>query len=81
MTKPELSTSEEVIDALGGLDAVMTLTGAGYKRTSNWKAFGVFPSKFYVVMTEALRDSGKRAPASLWKMAEPVSDAARGKAA
>ena len=64
----ELSTTGEVIDALGGVPAVSELTGSTYKAVFNWKGFDNFPSKTYLVMTGALASKGKTAPASLWGM-------------
>jgi hypothetical protein len=64
----ELSTTDDVIDALGGIPAVMELTGSTYKAVFNWKGFSSFPSKTYLVMTDALVALGKTAPASLWGM-------------
>jgi hypothetical protein len=55
MTAWELSTAEEMIDALGSRDAVMALTGAACKHASNWKAFGVSLSKFYLMMADELQ--------------------------
>jgi hypothetical protein len=48
-----------------------------YKATANWKSFGQFPARTFVVMTQALQRRGKHAPAALWGMVEP----ARGEAA
>jgi hypothetical protein len=63
-----LSTTSEVMDALGGNPAVAELTGRKPKAVSNWRAFKSFPSNTYVAMTEALRQKGKSAPAALWGM-------------
>lgn len=69
----ELSTAEQVLQALGGHEAVAALTGSKPKAVTNWKYFNRFPSRTYVAMTGELKRRGKRAPASLWKMSEPVS--------
>jgi len=63
-----LSTTSEVMDALGGNLAVAELTGSKPKAVWNWRGFETFPSNTYVAMTEALRVIGKTAPASLWGM-------------
>ena len=72
----ELSTTSEVMDALGGNAAVAELTGSKTKAVWNWRGFDTFPSNTYVAMTEALLAKGKSAPASLWGMKMP-SDAER----
>ena len=64
----ELQSAPAVIEALGGLSAVAALTGSGYKAVANWKSFGAFPPRTYVIMTTALNERGLKAPASLWGM-------------
>jgi len=64
----ELSTTSEVLDALGGNVAVAELTGSKPKAVWNWRGFETFPSNTYVAMTEALLAKGKTAPSSLWGM-------------
>jgi hypothetical protein len=68
----ELSTTSEVIIALGGNGPVAELTSSTPKAVSNWRGFETFPSNTYVAMTEALREQGKTAPASLWGMKVPA---------
>ena len=63
-----LTTTDEVMDALGGTGAVAVLTGRTSPAASNWRGFDTFPANTYVVMTEALRALGKTAPDSLWGM-------------
>jgi hypothetical protein len=63
-----LTTTAAVMDALGGTKAVAELTGREYGAAHNWRAFETFPPDTYLVMTIALRDRGKKAPASLWRM-------------
>jgi hypothetical protein len=70
MDDTELSTAEQVFDVLGGLDAVADLTGSKPKAVWNWKKYNSFPPRTYVAITQELKKRGKRAPASLWKMAE-----------
>jgi hypothetical protein len=61
-------TAQEVVDALGGLDAVCELTGAPFKTAWNWSGrAGTFPACYYAVMTRALLRRGASAPAWLWK--------------
>lgn len=72
----ELETAAEVMDALGGNAAVADLTGSRATAVSNWRSFGKFPAKFYVLMTDELRRRGLRAPALLWGMTEPPAHSA-----
>ena len=67
-TPRELSTTAEVIDALGGISAVARLTSRKYSAAFNWKNFVKFPADTYVVMQAALGAAGCAAPASLWGM-------------
>lgn len=67
-----LQTAAEVIEALGGDDAVKALTSCSSQTLWNWKDFGRFPSNLFVVMTAALALKGKSAPASLWRMRNPA---------
>lgn len=68
----DLHTTSEVIDALGGVNTVATMTGRKYNAAWNWKTFEHFPSDTYVVMVEALKVRGHQAPSSLWRMVEPA---------
>ncbi len=73
MTLERLETAEKVIEALGGRAAVMALTDANSTNAvGNWEREGEFPSRLFLLMSESLKAKGKTAPASLWKMAEPV---------
>jgi hypothetical protein len=68
----ELTTTAEVIDALGGNQPVASLTSSTNKAVSNWRGFSTVPSNTYLAITEALRARGKTAPASLWGMKMPA---------
>lgn len=70
-----LTTTGEVVDALGGIGAVAGLTGRKYTAAHNWLGFQKFPSNTYLVMSAALAEKGKTAPASLWGMVEPSPSA------
>ena len=63
---PSLQSTSEVIDALGGLTAVAALTGAAYKLVSGWRNARRFPSRYFLVMTWALKKKRLVAPPSLW---------------
>lgn len=70
MEAAPLTSTVDVIDALGGIQATAELTGSSYKATANWKSFATFPANTYLVMTQALAGKGLSAPASLWGMRE-----------
>lgn len=71
----ELSTTADVIDALGGNIAVAELTECtDSKSPSNWRSWEAFPPKTYVVMQRALAERGCTAPPSLWKMVGLTDD-------
>ena len=62
-----LTTTTEVITALGGNKAVEKLVGARYpQQVSNWHSSPTFPSRFREVMKAALEAKGVTAPPSLW---------------
>ncbi len=67
-----LHSIEEIIEALGGMKAVSTMTGRRDARAVwNWKDRGAFPASTYAVLKGALNNKGFDAPASLWRnMAE-----------
>jgi hypothetical protein len=56
------------VKPVGGNSGVQEITGGKPTQVSNWRALASFPPKTYIVMTEALRDRGKAAPAALWRM-------------
>ena len=75
MQHGELSTTIEVIEALGGISAVAELTNREYNAAHNWKSFQTFPPDTFLVMTTALERIGHRAPASLWRQVAPKVEA------
>lgn len=66
----QLRTTVEVMDALGGNQAVERITGRSPQAVSNWRRFQTFPANTYAVMTHALSRIGKTAPPSLWGQTE-----------
>lgn len=67
----QLQTTREVIKALGGIDAVATITGRDYKSVSGWQtARATFPSSTFLSLQRALVDKGLSAPPSLWHKME-----------
>lgn len=67
----QLSTTIEVMVALGGLQPVSALTGSQYSATENWSRAKTFPSRYFLVMWTALRNSGYDAPPELWGQVTP----------
>jgi hypothetical protein len=65
-----LSTAAQIIERLGGINAVGAMTDSGYRAVWNWKASNKFPSRTFLVMDCELRKQGLMAPASLWGMDE-----------
>jgi hypothetical protein len=61
----QLHTSADVIDALGGPDAVVALTRRSHKTVWRWRKHG-FPPGTYLTIQNALAAVSKTAPASLW---------------
>jgi hypothetical protein len=66
-----LTTTAEVISALGGLRRVSALTGAHYKLVSGWRQAPTFPARYFLVMTFALSRKRLSAPPELWKQVTP----------
>jgi hypothetical protein len=67
--QPEtLNSAAEVFNELGGNAGLEELTGSKPSTVSMWKKAGNFPTNTYLIMTQALRERGKTAPASLWGM-------------
>mgnify|MGYP001614088726 CR=1 FL=1 len=64
----KLTSTSDVIDALGGIGAVAQMTGRKYGAAAQWPHFTSFPSNTYLVLTEALKAKGLTAPAALWGM-------------
>jgi hypothetical protein len=58
---------EDVINLLGGKQAVASLTGVGITAIYAWPTRG-FPPETYVVLMRALTSKGYTAPASFWRM-------------
>jgi hypothetical protein len=64
-----LNTVDDVIDALGGTEAVRQITK--YRKPSAvpmWKHRKKLPPSTYKVLQEALRERGMTAPHHLWGM-------------
>ncbi|MCK1501470.1 hypothetical protein [Bradyrhizobium sp. 188] len=76
MPKPEskrlipLATAAEVIDALGHA-RVSELTGKSYKQVWAWRAAGIFPARYFLLMVWELSAKGYSAPTALWRQTLP----------
>jgi hypothetical protein len=68
----KLTTSRQVVTALGGTKAVARLTGRKYSAAANWPLSDKFPANTYVAISAALAAIGKCAPPSLWGMKAPA---------
>lgn len=68
MTK--LTTTDEIIKALGGNRPVALITGRTPKAVSNWRVFPTFPSNTYLALQLALGARGIEAPPELWRMSD-----------
>lgn len=66
-----LETTAEVIEAVGGPAKAAEITDRKYKAVWNWTREKTFPPNTYLSLNAALREKGKSAPASLWRMDEP----------
>jgi hypothetical protein len=73
MSKEQLQTASEVIDALGGNQAVGSLTERQAKTVWYWRDTGKFPANTFLTINSALLAQGKTASASLWSMKIPES--------
>jgi hypothetical protein len=67
----ELSSADQVIEALGGIQALMDLTGRKYSAVHHWRSCGSFPSSTYLILTTELHRKGLTASPSLWRMRQP----------
>jgi hypothetical protein len=67
-----LRTKEEVMTALGGIQAICALTGSEYGAVENWKRLRTFPSRYFLLMTFALHKKGLIALPELWGQVTPA---------
>lgn len=71
MVNEVLETTKEVVKAVGGPAKAAEITGRNYSAAWNWTKRGYFPPNTFLSLSAALREKGKQAPASLWRMDEP----------
>jgi hypothetical protein len=70
MSKRAFTSTNQIIEALGGNAAVAALTGRWPGAVSNWRSLEHFPANTYVIMRDALLALGHEAPPDwLWDMA------------
>lgn len=70
MSKRAFTSTNQVLEALGGNAAVAALTGRWPGAVSNWRSLEHFPANTYVIMRDALLAMGHEAPPDwLWDMA------------
>lgn len=62
----ELTSTADVIAVLGGFARVSELTGARYKLVWQWGKDETFPSKYFALMSWALKKKRLRASPALW---------------
>lgn len=63
----QINTADDVLDRLGGTNAVAKLLDCDARVVSNWRARGLPPETF-VALTQALNAKDLYAPPSLWRM-------------
>jgi hypothetical protein len=68
----QIKSPRDVIEALGGVEAVAELTGANLATVYKWHQPGTqtLPAKTYVIMISALLVQGDGAVPRLWGMIE-----------
>lgn len=66
-----LTTTTQVMEALGGIAGVSALTGSPYGATENWRRARTFPARYFLVMFWALHNKGLTAPPELWRQVTP----------
>ena len=68
-----ITSVEDVIDALGGNVMVAEITSASLTAVYNWRAAGKFPADTYLLLQDELRARGRVAPDYLWPMRQPAA--------
>ena len=63
-----LTTSNDIIDELGGTGVVARWLGISAQSVSEWRANGAISPRFYLMMLHALRQRGCIASPELWKI-------------
>lgn len=63
-----LRSTIEIYKVLGGTKRVAEIAGTSYNCASNWKSYGQFPPRYFLVIRKALVRRGYDAPPKLWNM-------------
>lgn len=67
-----LTSVDDVVDALGGTVKVAALAEVGKSAISTWRARGAIPAEYFLRVSAALRDLGKRASPGVFKLKSPM---------
>lgn len=67
-----LTTTVQVMKALGGIKGVSSLTGSTYGATENWSRKPHFPPRYFLVMAFALHKKRLSASPLLWGQVTPA---------
>jgi hypothetical protein len=71
MTTRHFTKARDVVDWLGGIEAVCEMTGRDLKTVYHWIGrSGTFPARYHDMMTKALKKRGCTAPPALWNQEE-----------
>lgn len=70
---PDIETTGEVIDALGGNAAAAKLFGVPYNSITNWRSANQFPTDTYLMIQKELKLRKLTAADALWSMREAVA--------
>ena len=62
-----MMTASELIDALGGNTEVARIAGVGSSAVSNWRKFGCFPPRLFLVLSDAGHEKGIDVPRDLFR--------------
>jgi hypothetical protein len=74
MAPKQLTTTDAVIDFLGGEHLLADLFGLYPQAVAHWRNFEVFPASTYVPLKKLLRRRHRDAPDELWAMKKLVKD-------
>jgi hypothetical protein len=63
-----LRSTADIIDALGGIEAMAELTGTSENGVYNWRSGKQFPADTYRLIKDELKEIDADAPDHLWPM-------------
>lgn len=67
----KLKTTSDIVNFLGGNQAVAELLGVSKQAVVNYKATGTFPASSYFLIRNALKKRNRIPPDDLWAMRLP----------